>query len=158
VRQIAQHFDCRFKVASDGNEKEISIMKPDFTIFEVKEAEQDAKSKEIESLKDALLQSQLCLGLTQKTLSVEQRRNQLLTRELMKRSDSGQSIPRRERMHDCTHCETRQVSHAVFPCGHLFCGACAEEARLDRSCHACSEAVEGVLLMESQPESKKARI
>jgi hypothetical protein len=163
VRQIAMHFDCKYKVFADGNEKEIKIMKPDFTSFNVIEAEQDAKTREIESLKDALLQCQLCLSLTQKTLSSEQRSNKLLSKEallrkrlsqdpgsdaIIKQLDALKDSPRKLKSTFCSHCDKLDVSHAVFPCGHLFCQPCAEEARIDRDCHECSGTVEGVLVME----------
>ena len=174
VRQIAQHFDFTYKVLTEGNEKEIRVFKPDFSRFEQVEAAQDLKSKEIDSLKDALLNSHFCLGLTQATLNRDQHKLKLLAKEveLLKRlvkdplnKDVGRKLEHFHADHQtssdaCSRCDKHNVSHAVFPCGHIFCKSCADEARSSRECYACAGTVEGVLEIENpvaEPEPKRVK-
>lgn len=175
VRQIAQHFDCTHKVISEGNEKEIKVFKPDFTRFEVVEAEQDAKTQEIDFLKDQLLNAHLCLGLTQSTLSRDQRKCRVLAKEVEllhrlvkdpRNHELAQKLDDLKKSNfkigdECSRCERHIISHAVFPCGHVFCKTCADEARSSLDCGACGGTVEGVLEIQdavTEPEPKKSRI
>ena len=172
VRQIAQHFDCKFKVITEGNEKEIKIFKPDYSVFETIEAEQSSKQQQVEELKDDILRLQLCLSLAQKTLSRDQAKIKFLTRETeifkkhlkapldkmlaLKLEHSKKKIP-----DDgiCSACDKSQVANAVYPCSHIFCKECACKFLTERECGACSSTVDGQLPIEQtdEPEAKRPR-
>ena len=44
----------------------------------------------------------------------------------------------------CTVCYTRIPSHAMQPCGHLFCQSCSERGMNRGKCFTCRTQIEGL--------------
>ena len=44
----------------------------------------------------------------------------------------------------CTVCYTRERSHTILKCGHLFCSNCAERALARNKCFTCRQEIEGL--------------
>ncbi|KAF4677862.1 Transmembrane protein 65 [Perkinsus chesapeaki] len=110
VRQICKHFDCSFKVKGVGTQRQMYLIKPDFSYFDRVEADQAAAqalalhgqpsgeqqtkedseshrkaiaslSASINRLKDLLIERSLLLGQTQVTMAKDERRLEIATRE-----------------------------------------------------------------------------
>lgn len=43
---------------------------------------------------------------------------------------------------NCSVCYTRERTHALVPCGHLFCESCSERAIRSNRCFVCRSAIE----------------
>ena len=135
AKQIADHFDCRTRQSPS---KDLVIFKPDLSHLET-EIVADESIEEIERLKDELVNVQLCLSLTQRRLAHEQLKSNT---KLDAKDESSDLIPL------CSNCEEQKVSHAVFPCAHLYCLGCCEKFIELKKCR-CEAIVEGLMLMQS---------
>ncbi|KAF4663748.1 4-hydroxy-2-oxoglutarate aldolase, mitochondrial [Perkinsus olseni] len=110
IRQICKHFDCSFKVKGVGTQRQMYLIKPDFSYFDRVEADQAAAqalavhsraadesthgdgsenyrkavatlSASVNRLKDVLVDRSFRLGQTQVTMARDERKLEIATRE-----------------------------------------------------------------------------
>ncbi|KAF4685778.1 Transmembrane protein 65 [Perkinsus olseni] len=110
IRQICKHFDCSFKVKGVGTQRQMYLIKPDFSYFDRVEADQAAAqalavhsraadestngdgsetyrkavatlSASVNRLKDFLVDRSFRLGQTQVTMARDERKLEIATRE-----------------------------------------------------------------------------
>ena len=157
AKRVAEHFDCKWRL-SDGNE--LVISRP--AVEEPEQLQELLQGND--QLLDRIVNLELCLGLTQKSLAQEQLKCHFLsvqTRNLHRLArDSRDPDAKRELGHAeesianlgdstdspiCSACERDKVTHSIFPCAHVFCRACAISMEEEKSCIICDATVEGSL-------------
>ena len=151
IRQICKHFDVPFKVHGEGSEKVMILRKPDFSYFEVAEAEQraefHAEQSEIARLRRLVLQLSEDVNLERvKTNYVKHKLPSEVERET---ADSDFKILASEKRGTCGVCCERSSARLSGVCGHSCCSECFDVAR----CPICE--MEVLDIMELDDNSNK---